>query len=195
MSGAPIGVLALQGDFDAHARAVRAVGGEPVEIRTPGQLAAVRGLILPGGESTTLLRLVETYGFREAICDFPNGGGLLCGTCAGLILLAREVTEPSQQSLGLLDVSVRRNAYGRQVDSFVETGMLRWNGLAPEPAEMIFIRAPRITRIGPEVEVVGELNGEATFVRQDRVWGVTFHPELSEPSLIHRRFVEAAAQG
>ena len=194
MAGVPIGILALQGDFAAHARAVRTAGGEPIEVRGTDQLRDVRGLILPGGESTTLLRMIDTCGFRSAIREFPQTGGLLCGTCAGLILLAREVLGPSQPSLGLLDVSVRRNAYGRQVDSFVETGALCWNGLKPEPMEMVFIRAPRIIRIGEGVEVIGKLRGEATFVRQDRIWAATFHPELSEPFSIHRRFVEAAEQ-
>jgi 5'-phosphate synthase pdxT subunit len=190
----PIGILALQGDFAAHARAVRSVGGEPVEIRASDQLLGIRGLILPGGESTTLLRLIDEYGLSPAIAEHTQSGGLVYGTCAGLILLAREVREPFQPSLGLLDVTVARNAYGRQVDSFVEMGTLCWNGGRPQPAEMVFIRAPRIVRVGQGVEIIGELKGEATFVRQGAIWGTTFHPELSEPFAIHRRFVEAAAR-
>ena len=193
MRNVPIGILALQGDFAAHARAVRAVGGDPIEIRDCTQLSGIGGLILPGGESTTLFRLIDAYGFGPAIIQLVQRGSLLYGTCAGLILLAREVRDPAQPSLGLLDVTVHRNAYGRQVDSFIETGSLCWNGGKPEPAEMVFIRAPRIIRVGPGVEVVGELRGEATFVRQDTIWAATFHPELSEPFTIHRRFVEAAA--
>ncbi len=188
-----IGVLALQGDFAAHARAIRSAGGEPVEVRRPGQLAQARGLIIPGGESTTLLRLSREYGFNDAIVDFHRNGGHVYGTCAGLILLAHEVLDPPQPSLGLLDVAVRRNAYGRQVDSFVDTGMLRVNGGAPVPTEMVFIRAPRIVRVGAGVQVIGDLKGEPTLVRQGTIWGGTFHPELSSSLEIHRRFVEAAA--
>lgn len=187
-----IGVLALQGDFEAHMRAIAAVGGDPLEIRRTEQLESVRGLILPGGESTVLMRLMAEYGFDEALPSFREAGGCLYGTCAGLIILSREVTGPPQRSLGLLDVMVRRNAYGRQVDSFIDTGCLRWNGGDPEPAEMVFIRAPRIERLGTGVETIGELAGEPTLVRQGRVWGGTFHPELSMPLEIHRRFVQEA---
>jgi 5'-phosphate synthase pdxT subunit len=191
----PIGVLALQGDFAAHARAIETVGGRPVEVRRPEELDGLRGLILPGGESTTLLLLMAEYGFNEALPVFLDRGGLVYGTCMGLILLAKEVLDPAQISLGLLDVTVRRNAYGRQVDSFVETGSLQLNGGPPEPVEMVFIRAPRIVRLGAGVEVIGELKGEPTLVRQGRVWGGTFHPELSQPLRIHERFVESAARG
>jgi pyridoxal 5'-phosphate synthase pdxT subunit len=192
--GTSVGILALQGDFDAHMRAVREVGGEALEVRRAEQLGSVRALILPGGESTTLLWLMREFGFLDALPGFHDRGGILYGTCAGLILLAREVLGPPQASLGLLDVTVRRNAYGRQVDSFVDTGTLRWNGGGPGPAEMVFIRAPRIERIGNGVEVVGELRGEPTLVRQGRIWGGTFHPELSSPLEIHRRFLDAAAR-
>ncbi len=188
-----IGVLALQGDFEAHMRAVAAVGGCAVEIRRVEQLRTINGLILPGGESTVLVRLMGEYGFDEALSSYHEAGGFLYGTCAGLILLAREVIGPPQRSLGLLDVTVRRNAYGRQVDSFVDTGSLRWNGGDPEPAEMVFIRAPRIERLGEGVETIGELSGVPTLVRHGRVWGCTFHPELSTPLEIHRRFIEEAA--
>lgn len=174
-------------------RAVAAVGADPVEIRRTEQLESVSGLILPGGESTVLLRLISEYGFDEALPAFRDAGGLLYGTCAGLIILAREVTGPPQGSLGLLDVTVRRNAYGRQIDSFIETGSIRWNGGDPEPAEMVFIRAPLIERLGAGVEAIGELAGVPTLVRQGTVWGGTFHPELSTPLEIHRRFVEQAA--
>jgi 5'-phosphate synthase pdxT subunit len=192
---APIGVLALQGDFAAHARAVEAVGGRAVEVRRTEELTGLRGLILPGGESTTLLLLLAEYGFNEALPAFLDRGGLVYGTCMGLILLAREVLDPVQPSLGLLDVSVRRNAYGRQVDSFVGTGTFSGNGGPPEPVEMVFIRAPRIVRVGEGVEVIGDLEGEPTLVRQGRVWGGTFHPELSRPLRIHERFVNSAARG
>lgn len=190
----PIGILALQGDFAAHAEALLAVGGTPVEVRRPEHLALVRGLIMPGGESTTLLRLVSEYGFDVAIPEFNKSGGLLYGTCAGLILLAREVFNPPQPSLGLLDVSVERNAYGRQVESFIDTGAVRLNGGEPVDLEMVFIRAPRIVRVGAGVEVLGDLHGEPTLVRKGTIWGGTFHPELSRPLAIHRRFVELVAE-
>ncbi|MFB3906997.1 MAG: pyridoxal 5'-phosphate synthase glutaminase subunit PdxT [Candidatus Eisenbacteria bacterium] len=186
----PIGVLALQGDFAAHLRAIDQAGGAPIEVRRPEQLDAARGLILPGGESTTFLRLMEEYGFVEAIERFHRRGRPIWGTCAGLILLAREVLDPPQPSLGLLDVTVRRNAYGRQVDSFIAGGRVRWNGGPPEPLEMVFIRAPRIVRVGEGVEVLGEHAGEPALVRQGTIWGGSFHPELSDPPVVHRRFVE-----
>lgn len=192
MARARIGLLALQGDFAAHGRAVAAVGGDAVEVRRPEQLVGLDGLILPGGESTTLLKLIDEYGFREAIPDFAAAGGAIYGTCAGLILLAREVVDPAQPSLGVIDVTVRRNAYGRQVDSFAAIGSLRANGGPPIPAEMVFIRAPRIVRVGVGVEVIGDLDGEPTLVRQGRIWAGTFHPELSQPLLIHRLFVDFA---
>jgi pyridoxal 5'-phosphate synthase pdxT subunit len=188
-----IGVLALQGDFGAHLRAIREVGGDAVEIRKIEQLEDVDGLILPGGESTTLIRLISEYGFDRALPAFHESGGFVYGTCAGLILLAREVVGPPLRSLGLLDVTVRRNAYGRQIDSFVDTGLLSWNGDEAKPVEMVFIRAPRIERTGEGVETVGRFRGEPTLVRQGRIWGGTFHPELSTPLAIHRRFLEEAA--
>jgi pyridoxal 5'-phosphate synthase pdxT subunit len=191
----PIGVLALQGDFAAHARAIESVGGRAVEVRCTEELDGLRGLILPGGESTALLLLMEEYGFNEALKDFVDRGGFLYGTCMGLILLAREVIDPAQPSLGMLDVTVRRNAYGRQVDSFVDMGELRVNGGAPESVEMVFIRAPRILRVGEGVDVIGSHHGEPTLVRQGRVWGGTFHPELSQPLRVHQRFVGSAMGG
>lgn len=192
MKEVPIGVMALQGDFAAHARAIEAVGGRAIEVRRPEQLAETRGLILPGGESTTLMQLITEFGFANAIADYNAQGRMICGVCAGLILLAREVLDPPQDSLGLLDVTVQRNAYGRQVDSFVGTGTVSFNGGPTEQAEMIFIRAPRIVRLGNGVEVVGELNGEATFVRQGSIWAGTFHPELSDPPWMFTRLVAAA---
>lgn len=191
----PIGVLALQGDFAAHARAIEHVGARAIEVRRAEELDGLAGLILPGGESTTLLLLMEEYGFNEALPRFVERGGLVYGTCMGLILLAREVVSPSQPSLGMIDVTVQRNAYGRQVDSFVDSGELRLNGGPPEPVEMVFIRAPRILKVGDGVDVIGSHKGEPTLVRQGRVWGGTFHPELSQPLLIHQRFVESAMRG
>jgi 5'-phosphate synthase pdxT subunit len=193
VAGIPIGVLALQGGFALHARALEDVGAQPREVRTPEQLGGLAGLILPGGESTTLLQLMEDRDFAPALRSFHDEGGRLWGTCAGLILLAGTV-DPPQSSLGLLDVTVLRNAYGRQVDSFIRHGSLSWNGGAPEETEMVFIRAPRIVRVGPEVEVVGRIEQEATFVRQGRVWGTTFHPELSSDRQLHARFLRTVRE-
>ena len=185
-----IGVLCLQGDFAAHARALEACGADPLEVRDPRALARTVGLVLPGGESTTLLRLLRIGCLDRAILDFHASGGWILGTCAGLILLAREVVGPEQESLGLLDVTVERNAYGRQVESFVDTGTLSLNGGAPLPQEMVFIRAPRIRRLGKGVEAIGALRAEPTLVRAGRIWAATFHPELSPPFEVHRRFLE-----
>lgn len=194
MTRTPIGVLALQGDFAAHARVLDEVGGQAREVRRPEELVDLTGLILPGGESTALLQLMEDLDFAPAVRAFRARGGALWGTCAGLILLAREV-DPPQASLGILDVTVLRNAYGRQVDSFIGNGVLRWNGALPEEAEMVFIRAPRIVRVGAGVEVIGQLKEEATFVRDGRIWGTTFHPELSSDRRLHARFLRMAREG
>lgn len=157
-----IGVLALQGDFAAHAKAFGAV-----EVRTAKEIDRVEGLILPGGESTTMLKIAEGSGIEEAARRLLDRGGWIFGTCAGAILLAKEVVNPRQPSWGLLDVAIERNAYGRQVDSFESP-------LGP------FIRAPRIRRVGPGVEVLERWNGDPVLVRQGRVTAATFHPELSE---------------
>ena len=158
-----IGVLALQGDFALHAAALRRAGVEPVEVRKPGALDDVDGLILPGGESTTLLHLMDAWDFGPALRAFHASGRPLFGTCAGLILLAREVEGPRQPSLGLIDVTVERNSYGRQRESFEATGRRRGEtasaGLGGAPLRMVFIRAPRIRRVGPGVEVLARHGG------------------------------------
>lgn len=189
---APIGVLALQGDFAAHARALEEVGAEAREVRRPEELAGLAGLVIPGGESTALLRLMEPYDFEAAVVEFARAGGALLGTCAGLILLAREVTAPPQRSLALLDCVVERNAYGRQVDSFVGRGEIVI-GAAPEEIEMVFIRAPRIREIGPQAAVLARHAGEPVAIESARVIGATFHPELSSSRALHQRFVQLAA--
>ena len=197
-----VGVLALQGDFAAHARALAAAGAAAVEVRTTAALDGLCGLVLPGGESPTLLRLMAPLGMQQALVEFQRRGGAIFGTCAGLILLASEVVQPAQECLGLLDVTVERNAYGRQIDSFVAQGTLELPDEVTETAEMVFIRAPRILRIGPGVRVFGRLNGEAVLIGRDRVLAATFHPEMTVPpsggSSIHRFFlslVRAAAAG
>jgi 5'-phosphate synthase pdxT subunit len=181
-----IGVLAIQGDYAAHAEALEQCGAEPVEVRKTEQLNGLMGLILPGGESTTMLKFLEKRGFFEALHGFCQTHPVF-GTCAGTILLAREVLHPAQRSLGVLDVAVERNSYGRQIDSAILT---EETSLAGGPLEMVFIRAPRILSTGPQVEVLARRNGDPTLVRQGRVLAATFHPELSHDSRVHRLFVE-----
>jgi pyridoxal 5'-phosphate synthase pdxT subunit len=184
-----IGVLAIQGDYAAHAAALADAGADPVEVRKPEQLADLDGLILPGGESTTMLRFLEKHRFFETLQQF-GGTHPVFGTCAGAILLAREVTNPPQRSLGLLDATVERNAYGRQIDSTILTAETR---LAGGPLEMVFIRAPRIAAAGPEVEVLARRDGSPVLVRQGRLMAATFHPELSHDRRVHKMFVELVA--
>lgn len=182
-----IGVLALQGDFARHTQALARCGAEAVEVRKPEQLADVDGLIIPGGESTTLLRLMDEWGFAPAIGKFHAEGRPIFGTCAGLILLARDVERPRQPSLGLIDVTVERNAYGRQRESFEAAGQVTLDG-HPQPIEMVFIRAPRIRSVGPDVEVLARHGGDPVMARQDTVLVATFHPELTASDVVHRYF-------
>ena len=184
-----IGVLALQGDFGLHARALEKCGVEAVEVRKPLELDEVDGLIIPGGESTTLLKLMDAWGFVPALEKFHSEGKPIFGTCAGLIILAREVESPKQFSLGLIDVTVERNAYGRQRESFEAHGTAKLDGQAI-PLEMFFIRAPRIRRVGPGVEVLAEHGGEPVMARQDRVLVATFHPELTDTTTVHQYFCD-----
>jgi len=189
---ARIGVLALQGDFAAHRRALAEAGVEAIEVRGPSALADLDGLVIPGGESTALLRLMRPLDMEDAIRAFHRSGGALFGTCAGAILLAREVRSPEQPGLGLIDITVERNAYGRQIDSFVSRGALRLNG-TERPAELVFIRAPRIRETGPAVEILGRHEGEPVLVRDGRVLVATFHPEMSAGHDVHAFFAEMAA--
>ncbi len=181
-----IGVLAIQGDFAAHAEALAESGAEAVAIRKPEELASVDGLILPGGESTTMLKFLERGGFLDALRAFGATKPVF-GTCAGAILLAREVRHPAQVSLGLLDIVAERNAYGRQIDSMILTVPTSLGG---EPLEMVFIRAPRIAETGPAVEVLARRDGAPVLVRQGRIMAATFHPELSADRRVHRLFVD-----
>ncbi len=185
-----VGVLALQGDFAAHAAALREAGGEPREVRLPAHLAGLAGLVLPGGESTTLLRLLASSGLDRALPEFHRAGGAILGTCAGAILLAREVTGPVQPSLGLLDITVARNHYGRQVDSFEASASLEGE---ERPLPLVFIRAPAITRTGPGVEVLAEHGGLPVLVRQGRLLAATFHPELTPDRRVHRMLLHPPA--
>lgn len=188
---AAFGVLALQGDFAAHAAALRRAGVATREVRRVAELEGLQGLVLPGGESSALLKLLADEDWFAALCAFHARGGALLGTCAGAILLAREVRGPSQPSLGLLDATIERNAYGRQVDSFESVVVAP--ELGDQPLRAVFIRAPRLTTTGPEVEVLGRLGDEPVLVRQGRVLAATFHTEIAGDDRLHRMFVRLAA--
>ena len=177
-----IGVLALQGAFREHAHALGRLGAEVVEVRLPEDLDELDGLVIPGGESTTIMHLARLYGLDEAIRGFP---GPIFGTCAGMIVLDRE-------HLGLVDVEVDRNAYGRQVKSFEASIDLVDDDL---PLHGVFIRAPRIRTLGSDIEVLGELDGEPVLIRQGRFLLASFHPELTDDLRVHERFVAMAAEG
>jgi 5'-phosphate synthase pdxT subunit len=181
-----IGVLAIQGDYAAHATALAEAGADPCEVRKTDQLADLDGLVLPGGESTTILKFLGKHHFLEALKDFGTFHPVF-GTCAGAILLAREVLNPPQRSLGLLDAVVERNAYGRQIDSAILTAETT---LADGPLEMVFIRAPRILSTGDGVEVLARRDGFPVLVRQGTVMAATFHPELSKDRRVHQMFVQ-----
>ncbi|MGH7266753.1 MAG: pyridoxal 5'-phosphate synthase glutaminase subunit PdxT [Candidatus Rokuibacteriota bacterium] len=185
-----IGVLALQGDFGAHAKALARLGVEAPEIRRPEQLAGLDGLVIPGGESTTLLKLMGDA-FPGAVGTFHAAGRPIYGTCAGLILLAREVVAPSQPSLGLIDVTVERNAYGRQRESFEARAGADLDG-HPVAIQMVFIRAPRIVRVGPAVTTLATWRDEPVLARQGSVLVSAFHPELTDDLSVHRYFVAMA---
>jgi len=183
MEPVSVAVLALQGDFEAHRKALSEIGVDSFEARRPGDLAQAGGLIIPGGESSTLWKFFEAEPWEEAFHAFARAGRPILGTCAGAIVLAREVSNPAQKGLGLVDMAVERNAYGRQVDSFL--GQVACEALGGAlPA--VFIRAPRIRRVGPGVEVLAAHGGEPVLVRQGRVVAATFHPELTGDRRLHR---------
>jgi len=185
----PVGVLALQGDFELHRKALDRVGVPSVEVRKPAELDGVSGLIMPGGESTTLLKIMDAWDFVPALEKFHASGRPIFGTCAGLILLAREVESPSQVSLGLIDITAERNAYGRQKESF-ETEIVGDFGAGAVPLKAVFIRAPRIRRVGPAVTRLAEHRGECVMAREGSVLVAAFHPELTDDPTVHRYFVE-----
>jgi len=188
---ARIGVLALQGDFEAHARAYQALGVAAVEVRRVVQLQDLDGLVLPGGESTTLLNLMEDEPWFEALRDFHEAGKALFATCAGVILLAREVVPAGQRSIGLLGATVQRNAFGRQIDSFEADLHVRDEDV---PVRAVFIRAPRFLATDPHVEVLARLGDEPVLVRQGNILAATFHPELTDDRRLHRRLLELAVR-
>ena len=186
-----IGVLAIQGDFDAHRRRLQQLGAQTLLVKKPEQLDAVDALVIPGGESTTFLKFLEQGGFLEKLRDFVLSKPAF-GTCAGAILLAREVENPPQASLGALDVRIRRNAYGRQRESSIRFGKTQ---LGDEPLEMVFIRAPRLERLGAGVEVLATDGDEPVLVRQGKIMAATFHPELSGDTRVHAAFLELVCNG
>ncbi|HTY76336.1 MAG TPA: pyridoxal 5'-phosphate synthase glutaminase subunit PdxT [Candidatus Bathyarchaeia archaeon] len=188
-----IGVLALQGDFDLHRKVLDRLGIESVEVRLPRQLDQVAGLIMPGGESTTLLKLLDEWDFVPALEKFHAAGKPIMGTCAGLILLARDVESPRQPSLGLIDITAERNAYGRQKESFETEGEADL-GEGPRPIKMVFIRAPRIRRLGPGVSPLVMHRGECVMARQGSVLVAAFHPELTDDPTVHRYFAAMVGQ-
>ncbi len=182
-----IGVLALQGDFSLHRKALDRIGVASVEVRMPRELDELGGLIMPGGESTTLLKLMDMWEFVPVLEKFHAAGKPIFGTCAGMILLAREVQSPAQFSLGFIDLTVERNAYGRQKESFESVGSGDL-GHGTGPLKMVFIRAPRIRRIGPAVTPLAEHRGECVMARQGTVVTAAFHPELTDEPAVHEYF-------
>jgi pyridoxal 5'-phosphate synthase pdxT subunit len=199
-----IGVLALQGDFDAHRRRLEELGAEVVLVKKPEQFDEIDGLVIPGGESSTFLKLLGEKGL-EKLNEFVRAKPTF-GTCAGAILLATEVENPKQTGLGALDIGIRRNAYGRQIDSSIREGKFLAKKNSTDlsvadhehaPLEMVFIRAPKIERVGPAVEVIAieGKNEDPVAVRQGRVMAATFHPELSEDTRVHRAFLDLVQNG
>ncbi len=186
-----IGILALQGAYQAHAKTVQALGANPKLVRLPADLEGsngsplVDGLIMPGGESTTMLKFLERHNFFDTLKAFVQTTPTF-GTCAGAILLAKDVENPVQKSLNALDITIERNAYGRQIDSTILTAPTRLDG---GPLEMVFIRAPRITRTGPEVETLATRDEYPVLVRQGHLLAATFHPELSSDHRVHQLFL------
>ncbi len=183
-----IGVLAIQGDFDAHRKRLEELGAEVMLVRKPQQLDEIDGLVIPGGESGAFLKILGEQGI-EKLKEFVRLKPTF-GTCAGAIMLAKEITNPEQPGLGALDIRIRRNAYGRQIDSSIRTGLL-----GDSPLEMVFIRAPKIESVGPGVEVLATEGKDPVVVRQGKAMAATFHPELSDDTRVHRAFLELICNG
>lgn len=190
-----IGVLAVQGDFAEHIAVLRRLNVECREVRLPEQLDGIDGLIVPGGESTTLSRLMSIYHLREPVRAMAEAGKAVWGTCAGMIMLAHEITEADPVPLQLMDIGVQRNAFGRQIDSFeqdLEIDVL--DGLEPDPFHAIFIRAPVVIRVGPDVKTLASLpSGKAVAVQQGNLMATSFHPELTNDNRLHQYFLDLAA--
>lgn len=186
-----IGVLAIQGDYEAHKSRLEQLGAKVLLVRKPEQLDAIDAIVIPGGESSTFLNFLAEQGFLDKLRDFVSTKPAF-GTCAGAILLAREVENPPQESLGAMDIRVRRNAYGRQVDSSIRQAVTK---LGEEPLEMVFIRAPKIVATGKDVEVLAAESGDPVLVRQGRLMAATFHPELSADTRVHQEFLKLVRNG
>jgi 5'-phosphate synthase pdxT subunit len=188
-----IGVLAVQGDFAEHEAMLRLIGVEPVEVRLPEHLDGISGLCLPGGESTTMRRLIDRWALREPLLDFARTGAPIFGTCAGMIILSTEIADGDEPVLPLLDVTVRRNAFGRQLDSF--EGELSVPIVGDQPVHAVFIRAPVIERVGPGVDVLSRLDdGRIVAVRERNIVATAFHPELAREPRFHRLIATMAAE-
>jgi 5'-phosphate synthase pdxT subunit len=186
-----IGVLAIQGDYEAHKAVLEHLGAEVTLVRKPEQLDDVDAIVIPGGESSTFLNFLREHGFLSKLRAFVREKPAL-GTCAGAILLAKRVENPPQESLGALDITVRRNAYGRQVDSSIRKGQSK---LGSSPMEMVFIRAPKIVKTGKQVEVLATESGDPVLVRQGKIMASTFHPELSGDARVHQEFLKLVKNG
>jgi len=188
-----VGVLALQGDFAAHGKVLDALGVEWRLVKTSHELAQVQGLIIPGGESTTLLKLMAPIAMRPALEQFHAEGHPIFGTCAGLILLAQETVRPQQESLGFINIVAERNAYGRQIDSFIDLGKPLIEDLGPAPLEMVFIRAPKIAELRDGVTALATCKDEIVLARQGSVLVSSFHPELTADRRVHQYFLDMIA--
>jgi 5'-phosphate synthase pdxT subunit len=186
-----IGVLAIQGDYEAHKARLEQLGAQVKLVRKPQQLDGLDAIVIPGGESTTFLNFLEEHGFLEKLRQFVTDKPTF-GTCAGAILLAKEVENPPQASLGVLDIRIRRNSYGRQIESSIREGQTNFSDA---PLEMVFIRAPKIVDMGRAVEVLATESGEPVLVRQGKIMAATFHPELTEDTRVHQEFLKMVRNG
>lgn len=186
-----IGVLAIQGDYEAHKTRLEQLGAEVTLVRKPEQLDAIDGIVIPGGESSTFLNFLAERGFLEKLREFVSTKPTF-GTCAGAILLARRVENPPQQSLEAMDIRIRRNAYGRQINSSIRQAQTK---LGDKPLEMVFIRAPKIVSAGKGVEVLATHGGDPVLVRQGKIMAATFHPELSDDTRVHQEFIKMVRNG
>jgi len=186
-----IGVLAIQGDYEAHKARLEQLGAEVTLVRKPEQLDAIDGIVIPGGESSTFLNFLAERGFLEKLRDFVSTKPTF-GTCAGAILLAKQVENPPQQSLAALDIRIRRNAYGRQIDSSIREAQTK---LGDKPLEMVFIRAPKIVGTGKGVEILATAGDDPVLVREGKIMAATFHPELSDDTRVHQEFVKMVENG
>jgi 5'-phosphate synthase pdxT subunit len=186
-----IGILAIQGDYLAHKSRLEQLGAQVMLVRKPEQLHSVNAIVIPGGESSTFLNFLAERGFLEKLRGFVRTKPTF-GTCAGAILLAKDVENPPQPSLGVLDIRIRRNAYGRQIDSSIREAATKLGG---DPLEMVFIRAPKIVSTGDQVEILAKAGDDPVLVRQGRIMAATFHPELSPDTRVHREFLKLVSNG